>query len=229
MAERSDAAITITAYDWVPGFARGLVRDLRVRWAIEEVGLDYRVEYLPQGTQKEAAHRARQPFGQVPTFQEGDLTLFESGAIVLHIADRAPGLLPEGSNARARAAEWVFAALNTVEPHLSDWAMATLFEADQAWSEARKPAIRERIDERLGELSNRLGEDDWLEGEFSAGDLMMIAVLQMVGGEIGNLLERYPNLAAYRQRGEARPAYARALEAQLAGFTGTPPAGWTDE
>jgi glutathione S-transferase len=228
MSEVANAPITITAYDWVPDFARGLVRDLRVRWALEEVGLDYRVEYLPQGMQKEPAHRQRQPFGQVPTFQEGDLTLFESGAIVLHIADRAPGLLPEGPNARARAAEWVFAALNTVEPHLSDWAMVEIFEADQPWSEPRKPSIRERIDERLGELSKHLGGDDWLEGEFSAGDLVMIAVLQMVGGEIGDLLERYPNLVAYRERGTARPACARALEAQLAGFTGDPPPGWTE-
>ena len=229
MPEVADAPITITAYDWVPGFARGLVRDLRVRWALEEVGLDYRVEYLPQGTQKEAPHRARQPFGQVPTFQEGELTLFESGAIVLHVADRAPGLLPGGPNGRARAAEWVFAALNTVEPHLSDWAMATLFEADKPWSEPRKPAIRERIDERLGELSKRLGDAEWLEGEFCAGDLMMIAVLQMVGGELADLFDRYPNLAAYRERGEARPAYQRALEAQLQGFTGKPPAGWGDQ
>ena len=229
MAEVAQAPITITAYDWVPDFAKGLVRDLRVRWALEEVGLDYRVEYLPQGTQKMAPHRARQPFGQVPTYEDGELTLFESGAIVLHIADSAPGLLPEGPNARARAAEWVFAALNTIEPHLSDWAMAELFEADQPWSAQRKPGIRERIDERLGELSSRLGDEDWLKGEFCAGDLMMIAVLQMVGGEIGDLIERYPNLVAYRQRGEARPAYKRALEAQLAGFTGEPPPGWSEE
>lgn len=229
MAIDPDAPITITAYDWVPGFARGLVRDLRVRWALEEVGLDYRVDYLPQGTQKLPPHRTRQPFGQVPTFEEGDLTLFESGAIVLHIADRAPGLLPEGPNSRARTAEWVFAALNTIEPHLSDWAIATIFEADQPWSEPRKPAIRKRIDERLGELSDRLGDAEWLEGTFSAGDLMMIAVLQMVGGELADMFDRYPNLAAYRERGEARPAFQRALEAQLHGFTGKPPAGWGDQ
>ncbi|WP_374405985.1 glutathione S-transferase family protein [Pelagerythrobacter sp.] len=229
MPEVASAPITITAYDWVPGFARGLVRDLRVRWALEEVGLDYRVEYLPQGTQKEPAHRQRQPFGQVPTFEDGEVKLFESGAIVLHIADRAPGLLPAGPNARARTAEWVFAALNTVEPPLSDWAIATLFEADQPWSEPRQPAIRERIDERLGELSRRLGDNEWLEGEFCAGDLMMIAVLQMLRGEIADLLNRYPNLAEYRKRGEARPAYARALAAHLAGFTGDPPEGWTED
>ncbi|MBM0168565.1 glutathione S-transferase family protein [Altererythrobacter sp. C41] len=229
MAIDPHAPITITAYDWVPGFARGLVRDLRVRWALEEVGLDYRVDYLPQGTQKLSRHRTRQPFGQVPTFEEGDLTLFESGAIVLHIADRAPGLLPEGPNSRARTAEWVFAALNTIEPHLSDWAIATIFEADQPWSEPRKPAIRKRIDERLGELSDRLGDAEWLEGTFSAGDLMMIAVLQMVGGELADMFDRYPNLAAYRERGEARPAFQRALEAQLQGFTGKPPAGWGDQ
>lgn len=229
MAIDPNAPITITAYDWVPDFAKGLVRDIRVRWALEEVGLDYNVEYLPQGTQKEPAHRRRQPFGQVPTYEDGELTLFESGAIVLHIADRAPGLLPAGANGRARAAEWVFAALNTVEPHLSDWAMAELFEADKPWSAQRKPGIRERIDERLGELSRRLGEDDWLEGQFCAGDLMIIAVLQMIGGEIGDLIEAHPNLVAYRKRGEARPAYKRALEAQLAGFTGDPPEGWAED
>ncbi|USA40297.1 glutathione S-transferase family protein [Pelagerythrobacter marinus] len=221
-----DAAITVTAFDWVPDFARGLVRDLRVRWALEEAGLDYRVEYLPQGTQKLPRHRRRQPFGQLPTYEDGAVTLFESGAIALHIADQAPALLPEGDNARARAAQWVIAALNTVEPPLGDWSMATLFEADKPWSAPRKPAIRERIDERLGELSARLGDDEWLEGRFCVGDLTMIAVLQLVSGELADLLERYPNLAAYRARGEARPAYRRALEDQMAGFTGAPPAEW---
>ena len=220
---------TITAFEASPDRGQGLARDMRVRWALEEAGQPYDVRLVSFQAMKEPAHRALHPFGQIPTYEEGDLALFESGAIVLHIADSAPGLLPEGPNARARAAEWVFAALNTLEPHLSDWAMAELFEADKTWSAQRKPGIRERIDERLGELSRRLGEDDWLEGEFSAGDLVMIAVLQMIGGEIGDLIEAYPNLVAYRKRGEARPAYKRALEAQLAGFTGDPPPGWTED
>lgn len=223
------ASITITAYDWVPDFARGLVRDLRVRWALEEVGLDYRVEYLPQGTQKMPPHRRRQPFGQVPTYEEGDLTLFESGAIVLHIADRAPGLLPDGPDARAKATQWVIAALNTIEPHLNDWALATIFEAGEPWSLPRKPAIRERIDERLGELSARLGTNDWLEGDFCVGDLVMVAALQQVDDELADLFDRYPNLADYRARGEARPAYRRALQDHLAGFTGSPPPGWAED
>ncbi|AKM07170.1 glutathione S-transferase family protein [Pelagerythrobacter marensis] len=223
------ASIVITAYDWVPDFARGLVRDLRVRWALEEAGLDYRVDYLPQGTQKMPPHRQRQPFGQVPTYEEGDLKLFESGAILLHIADHAPGLLPPGSNGRAKAAQWVIAALNSVEPPLSEWAIATIFEADKAWSLPRKPSIRERIEERLAELSARLGSDEWLEGEFCVGDVMMIAVLQMVSGELTDMFDRYPNLAEYRARGEARPAYRRALKDHMEGFTGNPPPGWNQD
>jgi glutathione S-transferase len=211
----------ITAFDWVPDFAQGQVRDLRVRWALEEVGQPYDVLYLSQGAQKEDAHRTRQPFGQVPTFEEDDLVLFESGAIVLHVAERHGGLLPADRAARARAIEWLFAALNTVEPPISDYAIATLFEAGEPWSKPRLPSVRKRIDERFGELSRRIGDDEWLDGAFSAGDLMMVTVLRSLSGD--PVLAAYPNLAAYVARGEARPAFRRALDAQMAGFTGEAP------
>jgi len=211
----------ITAFDWVPWFAKGLVRDLRVRWALEEVGQDYDVRYLPQGSQKAPAHRALQPFGQVPTYEQDGLTLFESGAIVQHIAETHGGLLPEDAGGRARAIEWMFAALNTVEPPITDYAIATLFEADQPWSKPRLPAIVTRISERLDELSRRLGENQWLDGSFSAGDLLMIAVLRQLKGT--PMATVHDNLAAYVARGEARPAFQRALAAQLVGFTAKPP------
>ena len=221
------APITITAFDWVPDFARGQVRDLRVRWALEEAGRAYAVRFLPQGSQKAPPHRARQPFGQVPTYEEGDLVLFESGAIVLHVAERfGGGLLPSDPASRARAIEWAFAALNTVEPPIMDHAIATLFEAGEPWSKARLPSVRARIDERLDELSHRLGEADWLDGTFSAGDLLMVAVLRIVRAD--GLLDRNPNLAAYVERGEARPAFKRALADQMAGFTGDPPPGFAE-
>jgi glutathione S-transferase len=220
----------ITAYDWVPSFAQGQVRDLRVRWALEEVGQEYDTLYLSQGEQKKDAHRARQPFGQVPTYEEDDLILFESGAIVFHVADRWPGLMPDDPAGRARTLEWMFAALNTVEPPISDFAIATLFERGESWSEPRLPAVKKRIDERLGELSRRLGDKEWLEGSFSAGDLLMVCVLRGVSGT--DMLDAYPNLLAYVARGEARPAFKRALDAQMAGFTGeAPPAikAWLEQ
>ena len=214
----------ITAYDWVPWFARGQVRDLRVRWALEEAGQAYDVRYLPQGEQKAPPHRALQPFGQVPTFEQGGVELFESGAIVLHIAETRGVLLPDDPGGRARAIEWMFAALNTVEPPISDYAIATLFEDDQPWSKPRLPSVIARIDERLDELSARLDEKEWLDSAFSAGDLLMVAVLRMLKGT--EMAARHANLAAYVGRGEARPAFKRALAAQLAGFTGTPPKGY---
>lgn len=212
---------TITAYDWVPDFAKGQVRDLRVRWALEEVGQPYEVRYLEQGSQKAPPHRAIQPFGQVPTYEDGDLTLFESGAIVLHIALKYPGLMPDGENAKARAVEWAFAALNTIEPPIADHAIATLFEADKPWSKQRLPSVKARIDERLGELSDRLGDNEWLDGDFTAGDLLVIAVLRHLDGT--DMLDSYPNLTAYLARGQARPAFRKALADQMAGFTGSPP------
>ena len=218
--------VTITAFDWVPDFAQGLVRDLRVRWALEEVGQPYDVRYLSLGAQKEPAHRARQPFGQVPTYEEEGLVLFESGAIVLHIAERHAGLLPKDAAARARAIQWVFAALNTIEFPIWDRVFATLFEADKGWSKPRLPAVEERVRERLGELSQRLRDGEWLDGAFSAGDLMMVSVLRILRGS--GIVEEYAKLAAYVARGEARPAFKRALDAQMAGFTGKPPPGWPE-
>ena len=219
-----NAAITITAYDWVPDFAKGLVRDLRVRWALEEVGQDYAVRLLPQGEQKQEPHRALQPFGQVPTYEEGDLTLFESGAIVLHVGERYGALVPDDPDARARVQEWVFAALNTVEPTVTDLALTAIFEADQPWSKQRLPMVKERIGERLGELSARLGESEWLDGGFSAADLLMVTVLRGLRGT--GLVEQHANLAAYQARAEARPAFKQALDDHMAGFTGSPPKGW---
>ena len=215
---------TITSYDWSPDGPRGLVRDVRVRWALEEVGQPYDVRYLSWGEQKGASHRARSPFGQVPTYESGDLVLFESGAIVLHIARRHRGLLPEEENARARAEGWLLAALNSVEPPVWDLVIARIIERDKPWAEARLPVVEARLRERLRELSDRLGEADWLDGTFSAGDLMMVAVLRVLGAS--GILNDYPNLVAYVARGEARPAFQRALDARMAGFTGSPPAGW---
>jgi glutathione S-transferase len=215
----------ITAFDWVPPFAQGQVRDLRVRWALEETATPYRVHYLAQGEQKADAHRIRQPFGQVPTYEEGALTLFESGAIVHHIAATRPGLLPGDPAARARAVEWMFAALNTVEPPIMDRSNATIFERAQPWSQPRLPAVEARIHERLAELSRRLGDRVWLDGDdFTAGDLLMVSVLRIMEGS--GLVEPYANLAAYVARGTARPAFRRALDDQMAGFTGAPPPGY---
>jgi glutathione S-transferase len=213
----------ITAYDWVPPFAQGQVRDLRVRWALEEVGQDYDVLYLAQGAQKEAEHRARQPFGQVPTYEEDDLILFESGAIVQHVAERFDGLLPADANGRARAIEWMYAALNSIEPYIMDLSFVTIFEADKPWSAMRRESVEERIHGRLGDLSKRLGDRTWLDGDtFTAGDLLMVTVLRIIIDQ--GIVERYDNLKAYMHRGIARPAFKRALDAQMAGFTGEPPA-----
>lgn len=217
----------ITAFDWVPDFARGQVRDLRVRWALEEVGRRYEVRYLSQGEQKETPHRGRQPFGQVPTYEEGDLVLFESGAIVLHIAETHDGLLPRSRDGRARAIEWMFAALNTVEPPIMDHAICTLFERSEPWSQPRLPAVEARIDERLAELSAALGARTWLDGDtFTAGDLLMVAVLRIVAGD--GFLDKHRNLRDYVARGEARPAFRRALADQMAGFTGVAPTGFAE-
>ncbi|PZX14909.1 glutathione S-transferase [Palleronia aestuarii] len=221
-----DAAITLTAFDWVPDFARGQVRDLRVRWALEEVGQSYAVRLLPLGSQKAAAHRAIQPFGQIPTFEEGDLTLFESGAIVWHVAERFHGLMPQDPTARARSLEWLFAALNTIEPPITDYSICTIFEAGESWSAPRRRAVEARIAERLGEASARLGDAAWFAGTFAAGDLMMVSVLRALEGT--GLLDPYPNLVDYVARGTGRPAFERALADQLAGFTGSPPPGFDE-
>ena len=208
---------TITAFKASPDRGRGLARDMRVRWALEEVGQPYEVRLVSFGEMKEAAHMALQPFGQIPTYEDGDLALFESGAIVFHIAERHAGLLPDDAHARARAISWMFAALNTVEPPILDRMIATLVERDKPWSEQRLPLVEDRIRQRLSELSARLGDADWLDGAFSAGDLLMVSVLLRLGGS--GLVDDDPNLCAYIARGEARPAYQRAFAAQLAVFT----------
>ena len=213
----------LTAYNWAPDEGRGLVRDMRVRWALEEVGQAYDVRYLNWGEQKDPEHRARNPFGQVPAYEEGDVVQFESGAIVLHIAQRWPGLLPDDPADRARAIDWIFAALNTVEPVVWDQVIARIIDAKQSWAEDRWPSVLQRLKVRLGELAAALGDRDWLYGDFSAGDLLMVQVLRHVDGAI---LANYPTLGAYVARGMARPAFKRALDALQAGQTGKKPADW---
>jgi glutathione S-transferase len=212
---------TITAFERSPDGGKGLARDTRVRWALEEVGQPYKVRFVSFGAMKEPAHLALHPFGQIPTYEEGDLALFETGAIVFHIAQRHGGLLPDDANARARAITWIFAALNTVEPPILELTTAKLLEGDKPWSAERVPLVQDRVRNRLGQLSPRLGEAEWLDGAFSAGDLMMVSVL--LRSRASGLLDEYPNLAAYVARGEARPAYKRAFAAQLA--INKPPAG----
>jgi len=214
---------TITAFERSPDRGRGLARDMRVRWALEEVGQPYEVRLVSFGAMKEPAHQGLHPFGQIPTYEEGDLVLFESGAIVFHIAERHTGLLPDDANARARAITWMFAAVNTIEPPILDLQTAKFLEADKSWSQQRQPLIDDRIRDRLGQLSARLGGADWLDGAFSAGDLMMVAVLLRL--KPSGRLDEYPNLSAYVARGEARPAYKRAFADQLAVFTGQRPTG----
>jgi glutathione S-transferase len=208
---------TITAFERSPDRGRGLARDMRVRWAFEEVGQPYDVRLVSFEAMKEPAHLALNPFGQIPTYEEGDLALFESGAIVFHVAERHVGLLPVDAKGRARAITWMFAALNTMEPPIVDRQIAILLEGNETWSRQRLSVVEERIRKRLGELSSRLGDDNWLDGEFSAGDLLMVTVLRRLGGS--GLLDEHPNLTAYVARGEARPAYKRAFDAQLAVFT----------
>src|SRR5258708_4596440 len=202
---------------------KGGARDMRVRWVLEEVDKPYDVRLLSFSEMKESAHRMLHPFGQIPTYEEGDLALFESGAIVFHIAERHAGLLPDDANARARAITWMFAALNTVEPPILDREIARLLEGDQTWYEERLPLVEDRVRDRLGQLSGRLGDADWLDGAFSAGDLMMVSVLLRL--KSSGILDESPNLAVYVARGEARPAYKRAFDAQLAVYTPKPPIG----
>jgi glutathione S-transferase len=216
-------SITITAFERSPDGGQGLARDTRVRWALEEVGQSYEVRFVSFRAMKEPAHRALHPFGQIPTYEEGDLALFETGAIVLHIAEGHAGLLPNDANARARAITWMFAALNTVEPPILEREAARLLERDKAWHEKRLPLVEDRVRDRLGDLSRRLSDADWLDGGFSAGDLMMVSVLLRL--KSSGILDEYPNLADYVARGEARPAYKRAFDAQLAAYTGKPPPG----
>ncbi|HEY1562799.1 MAG TPA: glutathione S-transferase family protein [Caulobacteraceae bacterium] len=206
----------ITAFKASPDRGRGLARDMRVRWALEEVGQPYEVRLLDFGEMREPAHLALQPFGQIPTYEEGELILFESGAIVLHIAENHAGLLPDDDNDRARAISWMFAALSSMEPPILELSIARVVEHDRTWSDERLPLVEERVRARLRELSDRLGDAAWLDGAFTAGDLMMVSVLLRL--KPSGLLGEFPNLADYVANGEARPAYQRAFEAQLAVF-----------
>lgn len=207
---------TITAFEQSPDRGQGLARDMPVRWAFEEVGQPYDVQFLSFSAMKEAAHRVLQPFGQIPTYEEDNLTLFESGAIVLHIAQHHEGLLPNDTGARARAIAWMFAALSTVEPVIVQREVSLYLESDKSWHEERLPIIEARIRGRLSEVAAWLGDQKWLDGSFSAGDLLMVQVLRRLEGS--QILDEFPNLAAYVARGEARPAFRRAFEAQLAAF-----------
>jgi glutathione S-transferase len=206
--------ITITAFERSPDGGKGLARDTRVRWALEEVGQPYEVRLVSFAAMKEPAHLAIHPFGQIPTYEEGNLSVFETGAIVFHIAEQHAGLLPKDRNARTRAITWMFAALSTVEPPILELQTAKFGEGDRPWTEDRLPLIKDRIRARLDQLSARLGDAEWLDDAFSAGDLLMVSVLLRL--RMSGLLDEYPNLAAYVARGEARPAYQRAFAAQLA-------------
>lgn len=206
----------ITAFEASPDRGRGLARDTRIRWALEEAGVAYEVRLLSFAQMKEPAHLKLQPFGQIPTYEEEGVVLFETGAIVLHIAERHGGLLPEDDAARARALSWMFAALNTVEPPILERESAGYTERNESWYEARLALMEARIRMRLEQVAAHLGEADWLDGQFSAGDLMMVSVLQRIAGSA--LLAAFPTLSSYVARAEARPAYRRAFAAQLAVF-----------
>ncbi|MFD1610255.1 glutathione S-transferase family protein [Sphingomonas tabacisoli] len=210
------ADITVSAYRWVPDFARGHVRDLRVRWALEEVGQPYSVRLLDVMAERPADYLQEQPFGQVPAYRDDQVRIFESGAIVIHIAERWPGLLPADPAGRAKARTWVVAALNSIEPITQQLAEIDFFHKDEAWTKERRPQVFEQATKRLNQLATWLGDRDWLEGEFSVGDLMMVAVLRIFTGTPA--LAPHSTLAAYVKRGEARPAFQRALAAQLADF-----------
>jgi glutathione S-transferase len=215
--------ITVTAFERSPDGGKGLARDTRVRWALEEVGQPYEVRLVSFRALKEPAHLALHPFGQIPAYEEGDLALFETGAIVLHIAQRHEGLLPDDANGRARAITWMFAAVNTVEPPILELGTARLLEGDKPWSAERLPLVEDRVRNRLKQLSAHLGGAEWLDGPFSAGDLMMVSVLLRV--RAAGILDEFPNLAAYLVRGETRPAYQRAFAAQLAVNAAKPATG----
>ncbi|WP_413613240.1 glutathione S-transferase family protein [Bdellovibrio sp. HCB-110] len=211
----------ITAFKQSPDRGRGLARDTRIRWAFEEVNQSYDVRLVTFSDLKDSAHLALNPFGQIPTYENEGLSLFESGAIILHIAENHIGLLPKDANARMRAIMWMFAALNSVEPSILEFANAKILESDKPWSQERIPLVVDRVRSRLEKLSAHLGHADWLENEFSAGDLMMVSVLLRL--KSSGILDEFPNLAAYVARGEARPAYKRAFDAQLAVFTSNSP------
>ena len=207
--------ITISAFEWVPDFARGQVRDLRPRWALEEAGLAYQTRLLAMGEQDKPEYRALQPFGQVPISEEDGFVLFETGAIVLHIAERSEALLPKEPQARARSTQWVIAALNSIEPFVLQVALIDLFYKDEEWAKLRRPGAVEFAQKRLKGLANALGDKAYLDGDsFTVGDLMMTTVLRILPDETA----KHENLAAYVNRCTARPAFQRALAAQLGDF-----------
>jgi glutathione S-transferase len=214
--------ITLTAFRWVPQFAQGYVRDLRIRWALEEAGLPHEVTLIDPQIQASASYRDWQPFGQVPAYRDEAVEMFESGAIVLHLSERSEALAPRDPAGRARVTTWVIAALNSIEPHVQTYVNLDTFYGGEAWIEGRRPSALRMIEGRLAALSTWLGDKDWLEGRFTAGDIVMVTVLRELV-DCG-LLAKYPNLDAYRRRGEARPAFARALEAQLQPFRENAPA-----
>ena len=210
------AAIEVTAFGWVPDFARGQVRDLRVRWALEELGLPYRTRLLMG--ERPASYYSEQPWGQVPVYKEGDLQLFECGAIALHIAEKDEVLLPRDEVGRKRAIAWLFAALNSIDGPAMAYVSAAFFHADQPWSAGASAAFGEHLTQRLARLGDWLGDKEWLEDRFTVGDLMMVATIRGPA-----IVERTPaNVQAYVRRGEARPAFQRALAAQLADFASEP-------
>lgn len=215
----------ITGFKWVPPFAQGLVRDTRPRWAFEELGIDYDVRLLELGENKQAAHRALQPFGQVPTLVHGDVELFESGAILLYIAGLKPGLLPGTVAGDARATAWLISGLNSIEPMIFDLVMVNLFDKDEPYADLARPKMEQRLNDRLGELGKALGEKDWLDGgDFTVGDLLMVSALR--GLRDTGMIEKHPVLAAYVARGEARPAFKRALADHMSVFEGVEPPKW---
>jgi len=216
-------SIVITAFEKSPDGGMGLARDTRVRWALEEVNQPYEVSFVSLRAKQEPAHLRLHPFGLIPTYEEGGLVLFETGAIILHIAERHAGLLPDDADARARAIAWMFAAVNTVEPPILELVTAKILEGDKPWAEARLPLVKDRVRDRLTQLAARLGDADWLDGASSAGDLMMVSVLLRL--RPSGVLDEFPALADYVARGEARPAYQRAFAAQWAINAGPPQAG----
>ena len=210
------AKITLTAFRWVPPFAQGLVRDLRVRWALEEAGLAYEERLIGPEDQATASYRRLQPFGQVPAYQEGDLELFESGAIVLHIAARCEALMPADAAGRARVTAWAFAALNSIKPHIQNLTSIDLFYSAQEWAQQRRPGEVQMVQGRLAELAAWLGGQDYLEKRFTAADLLMTTVLRILRHT--DIVTQIPALEAYRLRCEARPAFQKALADQMAPF-----------